>query len=197
MKYVSIDIETTGLNPEEDQVLEIGAIIEDTSNPTTYEDAHKFNVIVEHDSYKGSAYAINMNSRIFDILAKMPSDKNKAKQYKADNCIVKEKDVAYHFHKWLIKCGMTDNESFPLNLAGKNLGTFDLHFLKKLPGWKRMIQSRQRIIDPAILFVDWNNDTVLPNLSKCKQRACLSEHVTHHALDDAWDVIELLRTKYT
>lgn len=44
MKYISIDIETTGLNPAVDQILEIGAILEDTLNPSTYDNAQKFNV---------------------------------------------------------------------------------------------------------------------------------------------------------
>ena len=30
MRYVSIDIETTGLDRQNDQVLEVGAVIEDT-----------------------------------------------------------------------------------------------------------------------------------------------------------------------
>ena len=33
MKYVSIDIETTGLNPKTDNVLEVAAIIDDTERP--------------------------------------------------------------------------------------------------------------------------------------------------------------------
>lgn len=32
MKYVSIDIETSGLDPEINNVLSIGAVIEDTAN---------------------------------------------------------------------------------------------------------------------------------------------------------------------
>lgn len=32
MKYVSIDIETTGLNPEVHQVIELAAVLEDTEN---------------------------------------------------------------------------------------------------------------------------------------------------------------------
>jgi hypothetical protein len=47
-----------------------------------------------------------------------------------------------------------------------------------------------------VLFVDWKNDESLPGLSDCKKRAGLSEVVTHNALEDAWDVVELFRKKY-
>lgn len=69
MKYVSIDIETTGLNPEKCQVLQIGAVIEDTSNPLPFEELPKFNCIVEHDDYLGQPTALKMNSWIFEILS--------------------------------------------------------------------------------------------------------------------------------
>ena len=47
-----------------------------------------------------------------------------------------------------------------------------------------------------MLFVNWINDRQLPNLSDCKKRANLNGVVSHDAIDDAWDVIQLLRTEY-
>jgi len=69
-------------------------------------------------------------------------------------------------------------------------------FLQQLPWWQKLIRTRQRVLDPAILFVDWKNDESLPSLTTCKQRAGISGIVTHDALDDAWDVIETLRVTY-
>ena len=43
---------------------------------------------------------------------------------------------------------------------------------------------------------DWNEDESLPSLIKCKERANIEGIVTHNALEDAWDVIELLRKHY-
>ncbi len=83
-----------------------------------------------------------------------------------------------------------------INVAGKNFGTFDKLFLEQLPWWKKLIRTRQRIIDPSILFVDWSEDNSLPSLTKCKERANIEGIVTHNALEDAWDVIELLRKFY-
>jgi hypothetical protein len=83
-----------------------------------------------------------------------------------------------------------------LNVAGKNFGTFDKLFLQELPWWKKLIRTRQRVLDPAILMVDWVNDKSLPNLTVCKERAGVKGIVTHNALEDAWDVIEVLRKFY-
>lgn len=45
--------------------------------------------------------------------------------------------------------------------------------------------------------MDFKNDDWLPNLTTCKEKAGLEEtEVTHNALDDAWDVIQVLRAKY-
>jgi hypothetical protein len=46
------------------------------------------------------------------------------------------------------------------------------------------------------MVVDWNNDDSVPNLKTCKERCDISGEVTHDALEDAWDVIQILRTKY-
>ena len=47
-----------------------------------------------------------------------------------------------------------------------------------------------------LLFADWANDASLPTLDECKRRAKIEGIVTHDALDDAWDVVQLLRTQY-
>ena len=54
MLYVSIDIETSGLNPKKDQILSFAAIIEDTSKALSFEDCPKFYATVIHRRIKGS-----------------------------------------------------------------------------------------------------------------------------------------------
>ena len=93
---------------------------------------------------------------------------------------------------------MINNLTKPIiiNVAGKNFGTFDKLFLEQLPWWQKLIRVRSRILDPSILFCDWNEDDSLPSLIRCKERANIEGIVTHNALEDAWDVIELLRKHY-
>ena len=42
----------------------------------------------------------------------------------------------------------------------------------------------------------WKNDDAAPGLGLCKERAGIEGIVTHNALEDAWDVIEILRKFY-
>ena len=61
MKYLSIDLETTGLDSEKHQILTFSGILEDTANPLDYEDIPKFNIYVIREEITGSPFAINMN----------------------------------------------------------------------------------------------------------------------------------------
>ncbi len=197
MKYVSIDIETTGLSPEKCQILQIGAIIEDTSNPLPYEDLPKFNCIVEHPEYSGQPTALNMNSWIFDILSKMENlNKEDRLNYRKEHNIIPIGLVTRSFQMWLMDNGLIPdfiNEPVKITVAGKNFASFDLQFLKQLPSWGSSVQVRQRIIDPAVMVIDWNTDQTLPNLNTCLSRLDLPGEVSHDALADAWDVIRVMR----
>jgi len=196
MRYLSLDIKTTGLDPEADQIIEFAAIYEDTNNILSFNEIPKFQAIVAHERYSGNAYAINMNQRIFKILSDPDIMK---KQYKdLDN--IKEiyttiKFLAKDFYDWLIKIDpiyLKDKMIF----AGKNFNGFDLKFLKKVPDWNYHIKSHHRSIDPAVLYIDFTSDIEPPSLDKCLIRAHLLESVTHQALYDAWDVIRVLRARY-
>ena len=75
MKFCVIDLETTGFpgkdgTVDELQIIEFGAVIEDTNNILPMSDLPKYNRIIRHEQFIGGAFAINMNSRIFEILAK-------------------------------------------------------------------------------------------------------------------------------
>ena len=83
-----------------------------------------------------------------------------------------------------------------LNCAGKNFAGFDKKFLEKLPRWKQVFSIRSRVLDPGILFVDWINDESVPSLDECKKRAGIDGVVTHNAVEDAMDVVMLLRQCY-
>lgn len=219
MKFCSIDIETTGLDPERNQILSIGAIIEDTTKKLSFEDIPKFNAIILHHELTGSPRAITMNKDIISLMGEyLEGDKDVRKKHDEHSGFqfLEPDEVAKAFFDFLWRNGFNytfggvgkearviDGKYYPLfngntksiliNVAGKNFGTFDKLFLEKLPWWKKLIQPKQRIIDPSILFCDFNNDDALPSLTKCKERAGIEGIVTHNALEDAWDVILLLR----
>ena len=230
MKYLSIDIETTGLNPEKNEILSIGVIVEDTNNKLPFEEIPKFHVAIKREEITGSPFAINMNKDLIEAIvhyqeAESLDEKNDL-VHMTGMQFLNESDVADALFRFLYDNGMVKKEdtsgwshaqtgehfriingkSYPvlksnmnpvsLNVAGKNFGTFDKLFIEKLPRWKQIFRIKQRIIDPSILFTNWIEDDSLPSLNQCKRRANIEGVVTHNALEDAWDVVELLRTQY-
>ena len=214
MIYTSIDIETSGLDSEKHKVLSIGAIIEDTEKKLPYEDCPKFNVIVLQNEITGSPRALTMNKEIIAMIGEYLEGTNETRHLMntySDYSFYEKDEVVKKFYEFLwvngygdavpnqlLVTSKIDSNSKPitLNVAGKNFGTFDKLFLQELPWWQKLIRTRQRVLDPAILMVDWNNDKSLPNLTTCKERADIQRVVTHNALEDAWDVIEVLRKFY-
>jgi len=224
MKYVSIDIETTGLDPENNQILSVAAIIEDTNNPLPFDEVPKFHVAIKRENISGSMFAINMNRDLVESIVHYQTAKDQDEKndlvHMTGMLFMEEEEVVESLYQFLYRNGLVDVDPeylsktsklvngirYPMltsnmqkvhiTCAGKNFGTFDKLFLEKLPRWKQVFRIRQRILDPSVLFVDWKNDESLPGLSDCKKRAGLSEVVTHNALEDAWDVVELFRKKY-
>lgn len=222
MKYVSIDIETTGLSPENHSILSVGAIIEDTELKLPYDEIPKFHAILIQREITGSPFAINMNQGIISLISDYINGNEEVKKQldnHPDYIFCEPSEVSKKLFDFLflngygydtISGGMTvrivNGKSLPvfgsntkpihINVAGKNFGTFDKIFLEKLDWFKKLINIRTRIIDPAPLFCDWVNDKTLPNFKTCKERSNISGEVAHNALEDAWDVIQMLRTKY-
>jgi hypothetical protein len=83
-----------------------------------------------------------------------------------------------------------------INVAGKNFGNFDSKFLEKLPHHNLLVKFHHRILDPGMLYFDPNEDEILPSTEICMQRAGVGGEVQHTALEDALNVIKLLRNKY-
>ena len=229
MKYVSIDIETTGLDTVNDDILSIGAVIEDTNSPKPIEELPKIHIIVTRERIRtGSLFAINLNKQLIEWIVRWNSAKNgderKAIKTESQAIFVEEEYVVEELINFLWKNGIMPEKNTDVlvekmrktpgyaynlkgdliniygktyfNIAGKNFNGFDIHFLERLPKWKMAIGKRVRVIDPATSFIDWKNDKDLPGLRLCKKRAGLPDIVSHNAVEDAIDVINVLRTFY-
>lgn len=204
MKYVSVDIETTGIDPENNQIIEFGAIIEDTKNPKSYDESPKFRRIVlqRTGTYVGSAFALNLNSAIFKIISEIDSGKGvdfvRDQFLNNDWCF--DDELIPQFKKFLFKNDIKESPFdgvLEIVAAGKNFGSFDKQFIQKLPEFETYgLKFHYRSLDPTLKFIDWNNDETPPSTNSLKKRANLSGVVSHEALDDAWDVIQLLRVNY-
>lgn len=172
MKYVSIDLETTGLNPEIHQILQIGAVVEDTTAALVPVDSlPAFSVRIQYDQLVGEPVALSMNC---DLITSMGS-------------ALPLNDAIEQFENFLVSnCG----EKWIA--AGKNFATFDLRFLSKIMDTSNF---RHRVIDAASVALGsspilWGKETP-PSLGEL-----IGKSVKHDALEDAKDVVRVLR-KYT
>ena len=199
MKYISLDIETNGTDFETDLILQIGAVAEDTNNPAPLDDLEIFGCYVIHpeeEIMKGNPAALEMNEEtIHKILNR--------EKYKGDYLFLTPDQVTRNFLTWLKNIGyesgkLKDKEIVrEIVFAGKNFNGFDRLFLNRLPEWKDRIISKFRALDPATHFINWHTDECPPTLDECKKRAGVEGSVTHDALDDAFDIIEIFRTLYS
>lgn len=197
MIYCSIDIETTGLDPQNSDILQFAAVLDDLCDPKPIEKLPKFNCIFVKKSYQGSPFALSMHPHIFRMI---DSAIKKGLEYCSENEIryMDINDFPFAFENWLCSNGLRPNDKngkLYVSVAGKNAASFDLPFLKsKIENWGNL-QFLQRVIDPAILYFDLKEDDVLPDMKKCMERAGILGEVTHNALEDAFVVVKLLRHK--
>lgn len=185
-RFVSIDIETTGLNPETCSIIEIGAVIDDWLDPI--DEPPTFHCYIKRHEYSGEPYALSMHPTIFRRIAI---------EERGFNYFYPSEAVVY-FGAWLkefdayqIDPNNPDHEPRAV-VAGKNFAMFDDKFLRKLPHFDQHIKYHHRIIDPAMLF--WNplTDIKPPGTETCMQRAGLQGTVAHNALDDAIVVSKMI-----
>jgi hypothetical protein len=223
MKYISLDVETTGLDTQNHQLLSIGAVIEDTNNILPVEELPQIHIAILREEIHGSVFAINLNQNLISNInsyqeARTQEQKDEISRLTGTIYLPEEKvaetllmffwnnGITFDlekYQKWsktidgkLEPVIMTGMPKIHITAAGKNFNAFDKIFLERIPKWKMFFYLRSRVIDPAIYFVDWFNDEALPSLGKCKERANINGVVTHNALEDAIDVLLLLRSQY-
>lgn len=168
LRYMAIDLETTGLDPEQDQILEMGAIVDDLITPV--DKLPYFHTRVHHDRIAGHVKALIMNAQILSDLS------NKVGPITTD--------LAVEF--FLFKNTHWGTER--IIPAGKNFGSFDKLFLKKA----NIDCFIHRTIDPMTWYL-CAEDKRPPSLQECVTRAGLPNIVKHNALDDCYDVVRLIR----
>lgn len=184
MKYVAIDIETTGLNPKKCQIIEFGAVVDDLRVQAPLDQLPKFQTYIRHSFYSGDAYALHLNADIFYKISRGEGD------------IANPEELFGMFYNFLTKEGGYETNKPPkINVAGKNFGSFDKNFLDCLPN-RDWVKFHHRSIDPGNLYFDPIIDDELPSLGKCLDRAGLPSEVSHKALEDALQVVKLVRKKY-
>lgn len=183
MPYVSIDIETTGLDPATCQVLEVGAIIDDWKTPI-YQ-LPEFRRVLAYKKIAGDPFALAMNAGLLRIIAN-PPEKDDPNQVVCCAPSV----VGGDFADWL---RMHNIDPTDVQAAGKNFASFDRQFLERLPDFNQYVKFRHRTLDPAMLFWRPSEDERLPSSKTCYERAGLGGKVMHTSIADARAVVQLMR----
>jgi len=197
MRYISIDLESTGLDKEKCQVLEVAVVYDDTDRPQDINACPYFHCYVQHQLYCWEPVAYEMNKRLFEeVLYAKPKimdmlDLHNINFYKQWFGVLDPYNVGRVLKLWLKAIQYEP----PYIVAGKNYGSFDLGFLERLPNFTKDIRLPHRHLDPGSWFVTLE-DVRIPDLKECKKRAKLPENIAHRALDDARDIVLLTRHHY-
>lgn len=202
MRVFAIDLETTGLNPNVHAIVEMAVFsfdLMDEKAPT-----HLFHRYIYPDNLVWTAYCLNLHKELLPklLLEQIPRD-SRCEVF-TDFGIPKSVPAYKLFREletWHKELGYKDEKGKLASMicAGKNFGSFDLQFIKMLPDFKNIFKHRS--LDPAQAYL-LQNDTVPPELAECKRRASLMGatfnrlEVTHTAVDDVMDVVELLKHSY-
>jgi oligoribonuclease (3'-5' exoribonuclease) len=185
--YVSIDIETLGLDPNNNKVIEIACVLDNSKHRINYKEVDSyvanlptFHCYIAHESYDGNAKAIEMNQKAINLI----------KEGKHSD-IVNINDVSLLLTDWFKGHNVTSR----IMPAGKNFAGFDRPFLENIVGVKKCLNKLliHRTLDPALYFFDANVDAKIPDMQQCFNKAGIHKTVSHTAVDDAQDVIKLLR----
>lgn len=203
MKYVAIDIETGGLNPDFHSVLEIGAAYDDLELPEPPM-VPKLQILVQNDDLKINQACLSMHKHLLRELREslLPNSvicrddvlsiiESRPMVDDPIECVLRPEDTHAQFMAWL--SGVSRQEWGPNSIfaAGKNVQGFDIPFLERINiGFTSCFHYRA--IDVGSLFIE-PDDKEIPSLCGCLKKAGLRPTSLHSALGDAIDVVKLVR----
>lgn len=173
--YVSIDIETTGLDKQKVHVLQLAAIYD---NGKDIEDLPTFDRIIKWPIIShGEEYAMNLNRGLL------------RRAYQVREGVVSIEQARRDFEKWLDFV----QPSGRFTAAGKNVQGFDMPILANPVNRFSLRRFLHRALDPGSMYTDeFDHIPTLDEINSVTGRKAVS----HDALDDAWDVVYAIRYKW-
>lgn len=196
--YISLDIETTGLNKNV-QILELAAVLDDGVSPV--EELKKIDYIIKEELYAMcEPYALGMNAWIFEeIKASMDRKETKIPVVKFNVAMQALSEMIAECSKLALEFDSNNGEERPnkrIQLAGKNVGSFDRIVIDRECENKSFTLPnllQHRTVDVGSLYyTDFGYNASLSDINKITGR----KEVSHYALDDALDVVTAIRYKF-
>lgn len=220
MKYVSLDLETTGLDASSCGMLSLAMVVEDSNNPRPLKDLPSLllltaPIILERNrfvpgvSLEPVALAMNAHLLLSAVKATMPNvlqtwnipeqTIDRAQKIAKDYTFIPNAEALRGAIVAFLKTNGCFNKKGKVTLAGKNVAGFDAPILRRHLAdeelWTKTFDHR--FLDPGSMFVDWGKDDAIPGLMTCEKRALgSSPAVVHDAYEDALQVVRILRTTY-
>jgi len=181
MNIISLDLETTGLDPNKHNVISIGAV----------------NLIDDDEFYREIYYKDLFVSTKTQAFLKIDFSK-------IENVQRSEPFIAIcDFNTWLIR----QYNYKPIIVMGLNVGSFDLQFIRKLsqsvnsPGTMELFDYRSLDLNSVMMymsqfsklsFVEFKKEKTIQATEKFKtDQPFLHKFGSHHALFDAWFNVHL------
>lgn len=223
MDYVSIDLETTGLDPNTRDILEFAAVL-DTIDPssgvpvTPVDRLPYFRAVIVQETYRTDAYCAALHKKLWEEIKAVDKGRIQGEGHylgrwdgrQLHEDLERSKGLAAyeqfgpltHYTEPQYAIGLfidwlrDQGITKSIYPAGKNFGSFDLQFLKPLVDKTvgERLPFKHRAFDPGSMYFS-AGDTELPDLTKCLERAGLQPDSLHTALGDARDVVRLIRFK--
>lgn len=215
MKYVSLDLETTCIDPKcPENILQIAMVAEDTDNIRPVDELSSFKAIIvpETSTVSGSLTALAMNAWLLMAIEMHKNSGRRSRQDMVDyfvslgvpsslvhRAFFASQDNLMGGLQWTInKANEWLDKEFGANstsiiVAGKNVAGFDMMFLPK--DLKR--RFAHRTIDPGSVLIDWSKKAPPSSNDLAKLYGNTEGEVDHDAYADAKDVITWLRSSYS
>jgi DNA polymerase III alpha subunit (gram-positive type) len=172
--YLSLDIETTGLDRQHVHVLQLAAIYDngkDLEKLPTFNEVIRWPVITY-----GEEYAMHLNRELLE------------QAFRKENVVTLE-EARRHFADFLMQVQPKGR----ITAAGKNVDGFDLPILKNPVNGFVLPRVNRRVLDPGSMFTEeFDHVPSLDELNRFLGRSAVS----HDALDDCWDVVHAVRYKW-
>ena len=197
MKYISLDIETLGLDEKTCSIVEFAAVLDDGISPIGELKTYRRAVINDH--YQGQPYAMWMHGKsellkeLAEVQSRLPNSPGWNPELCQDNQAVRLISLFQDFEHWLNSLGIHLKKGYPV-VAGKNVATFDFKFLNA-NGFPTNKVFKHRTLDPGSMYA-LPTDDAPPSLDECLKRAGIDKVVSHKALDDCFDVVKCIRVKW-
>ncbi len=188
IRYVSISLKTTGEDCLRHQIIEFGAVIDDLNNPKPLNQLPKFHRYIFHDNYVGEPQALAACAEIFHRISIRDKRYNYSSPFHARR----------EFSEFLVNQNLVEKFQRPLiTVAAPYFFKYGNRFLEK-DEWNSSggVDFCKGYLDPINIYFNPRIDERMPSLEVCFQRAGIERELGGTSVEDAVDIIKLIRANY-